>query len=321
MPSFTCMKQWGFLGPDWYDSVSGILGNDGFIHLIGSAHFAIAATNDHWVLDPSDLSIVHHISAPWNPIGETGLSKLLGGNKIVRCGGAGGTAFDAWLFDPSVAGYTAGSWSEIIDDASSQTGDRRMAAHVDFGTEHFIFGGWNNDTYCKTSDFLTYTTLGTLPTNIKRISGCAYGEFGGKIRLIGGSTEMATGGPTEFLSGRFRGGNWSYTPGTNTFTQESADSIPNFGTCWCDFGKTASQFYVGRGYNSPLSADFIPEDGNKRGVLISTDGVTFTEMSPLLDGRKAFYERHRASYVQLDANRLLMAGGFAANGAWIYDET
>lgn len=305
----TNIKEWSLL-PNWFDS-PGTAYFDGKIHLVGQATQAITASNKHYVLDING-NLLHDITAPFSARAESLVSTLNG--KLYCIGGT--TTQDVWEFDPTIAGYTAGSWSLTNASFVASIGDRIMAGGCDANGWFYIFGGWNQSTVYKTQNFTSWTLVGNLPANIDKISGCASFFFGGKIWVIGGSKTFGTT-VTDYYNGAVDGHVYSLDVSTDTWALVNTDK-ERFGQCWIDGFTDGTSMFILKGYIS--SAQFSTYgvtnavQGNNRGLMKSTDGITWTDLS-LYDGFTFLFERHRAGVVNAGANGYII-GGFQGNDMW-----
>lgn len=313
--SVQCIKEMNLL-PKWFDSATaGYYG--GYIHLVGQAEKAVTLKNTHYVLDLNG-NIVYSLTPPFGNRGE-GLVSYLNG-KMYQVGST--TIDDVWSFDPSIAGYTNASWVQVNANFVPQMGRRAMAAGCDANNGWFyIFGGWANNTVYKTQDFITWTSLGNLPTNIAYISsaGCCF--FQNKIWLVGGVANVTSFSSASFYNGDVDGYVYTFDPVTETFTQVHQDNV-KFGCCWGNLQTDGTNLYWIRGYVSQeQGSQFNPGDGirpyyNQRGVYSSPDGINWTDVSLYAENNTGFlFERHATPNVRV-GNAVYFLGGFAANDVW-----
>lgn len=293
--------------PQWADSLSGAY-FDGNIHFVGRAVNALGGSKLHEIFNTSGHSVAT-IVAPFTATNEVNLSLVKPG-KLVAFGGT--TSFEIWEFDPTVAGNTAGSWSLITADyynrGSPPMGQRKMAGHFDNGSTFYIFGGWGRDTMYKTTDFLNWTLVGTLPNEIKKISACAHFVHNGKGYAIGGSCNMATEDNTGFYNGEHFGHVYEFDFNTETWTKILTDAT-KFGTIWIDGISNGTTMYVSPGLKQSTGL-------NQGGLYYSNDnGATWSAISPLTDGLEYFGERHRAPMVAVGSDAYIGAG-YGCNDLW-----
>lgn len=315
--SLTCIKEGGLMvdsngAPRWGDSLA-LCYYDGMIQAIGQAEVAIYPSQLHYAWDLNG-NIVHRYTAPFPARAETCVS-LLGG-KITSVGST--TTYDVWQFDPTIAGYTSASWSQITSNFIPSIGQRIMATSADVGGWFFIIGGWNRNTVYKTQDFTNWTLVATLPTELESISACGCCVFNGLIWIIGGSTNMSSGAGTEFLAGQVNGRVFTLDPDDGTITEVHQDQ-ERFGQVWLDAVATDDYIYVLKGYISSSMLSQYPSGtaarfGNNRGLMRSADGQIWEDLS-LTDGIATLYERHRAGAVKVNNNAYFLAG-FNANDMW-----
>lgn len=309
------IKELGLFDDGWGDS-PGICYYDGYIHTVGQARTAIYPSNIHYVFDLSG-NIIHKITAPFDPRSEANISLLDG--KITCIGGAGSTQ-DIWQFDPAIAGYAAGSWSLINADFTASIGSRYMAAGADYGGWFYIIGGWNSSSVYKTQDFVSWTFVADLTgTAIDKISACGCCVFNSLIWLIGGGTNMASGGSAEFYASECNGKVYTLNPTSGALTEILTDQL-KFGQIWLDAVATTDYIYVNKGYIDPntLATQYPPDttavSGNNRGLFRSSDGTTWESLG-LTDGLATLFERHRMGVVNVGDVPYLL-GGYNSNDMW-----
>lgn len=300
----------------WADSMSCVY-YDGYIHAIGSADRAIYPTKNHYVFDTHG-NLIHMINAPWaSAKSEINLSKING--KIYTVGGTINNN-EIWSFDPSVAGYTASSWVLVNDSAVSSIGNRYMAWSGDVNGWFYIGGGYgggaeNNKVY-KTQNFTNWTHCATLPTDILKISACGSTVFNNKIYLIGGATNFPTDDVNGLYASEVKGYVYVFDPANNSFTKLLEDQN-KFGYIWIDAISIDNYIYVSKGFVSTAQGSShspVLNQGNKRGMLRSSDGITWSEIN-LRYGDYYFYERHRPGVVNV-LNTPYFLGGFSSNDMW-----
>jgi len=317
MATLTNIVEHGVL-PEWGDSLGQIY-FDGKIQAAGQARRAIYNSNKHYVFTLSG-QILHDIDMPSGAgtRAESNTSNL--GGKFTVLGGIGNQ--DIWQFDPAIAGYTAGSWTQLVSDFKPNIGRREMAWGATVGSWFYIGGGWNNNTVYKTQNFTTWTLVGNLPTNIARVCACACCVFQGKIYVIGGATNVTDESVAGTYAGDVDGYVYSLDPATDTWTLVTQDK-ERFGQMWIDAAANSTAIYVSKGYIS--SSQILSYSGgsnavynNNRGLMRSTDGSTWTDMG-LTDGLKFFYESHRRMMVTVGEDIYTIAG-FAVNDMWKISE-
>lgn len=289
----------------------------GYIHCVSQAREAIFPSSTHYVFDLSG-NVIHKYTAPFSPRGEANISTL--GGKITILGGANATQ-DIWQFDPTIAGYTAASWTQLDTNFEPEIGRRFYAAGADGNGWFYIFGGANNNTVYKTQNFTSWTLVGNLPSPITRLCNCACFPFQGKIWLVGGVSNVTIEG--RLAAGSIDAGDvdgyvYSFDPTTDTFTQVHQDKAL-FGSFWIDGAANSTAMYVSRGFISTAQlATYAPGSDarffNNRGLLRSTDGLNWTSM-PLIDGKAFFYESHRRGMIKAGES-VFSLGGNAANDMW-----
>lgn len=307
MPSVTCIKNTGLLTtlaglPRWADSLAGVY-FDGSIQVIGRAVNGLAGSKLHQRFNTSGVSLSLY-DGPYTGTNEANLSLIKSG-KLVCVGGT--VSFEIWEFDPLVAGYASGSWSQITADFTPSIGQRKMAFSFDLGGWFYIGGGWGRTNMYKTQDFLNWTLVGSLPANISKLSGCAFFTHKGKGYVIGGSDNMVTEDSAGFYAGNKSGYVYSFDPGTDTWTLITTDAV-NFGTVWIDGQSDGTNIYVSGGLD-------VAAGLNVRKLLYSTDdGATWASISPI-DGLEIYAERHRAAMVNVSGTVYILAG-FGCNDMW-----
>jgi hypothetical protein len=314
MISVRCIKQANLL-PDWFDGATAGF-YDGYIHLVGQAAKAVTPRNTHYVLD-SNGEVVHALTPPFGGRAEGLVSHLNG--KMYQVGGI--AIDDVWSFDPSIAGYTNESWRRVNPDFSSRIGRRVMAGGCDANGWFYIFGGWDNNTVWKTRDFIEWTFVGELPSEIIRLSSAGCCLFQGKIWVVGGVSDVKGFETDRLYSGKVDGYVYTLDPVTDGWTQVHRDKV-RFGCCWGNLGTDGTLLYWIRGYVSrEQAATFDPGDGivphyNQRGVYASADGVTWSDVSLYAENNLGFlFERHATAHVRV-GNAAFFMGGFGANDMW-----
>lgn len=314
--NITCIKENGLCQDEWGDSIASTY-FDGYIHGVGQARRAIFASNLHYVWDTSG-NIIHKIEAPWDPRSEALLSKLNGKLYVI---GSAGSLQDIWVFDPTVAGYTAASWSLVNASFVADIGNRYMAAGGDIGGWFYIAGGWGRTTVYKTQDFLTWTFVANLPAIISKISAPAFFIKDSLLWLVGGSCNMTTEDATGFYQGELNG-HVHTMDASGTFTLLMSDQ-EKFGQVWLDGGTDGTNIFISKGYIDPTAfiAQYPPvtsaNPSNNRGIMTSTDGVAWTDISPI-DGLAIYHERHRTSMVNAGGIVYTLAG-FMGNDMWKFN--
>lgn len=297
----------------WFDSGSAVY-YDNYIHIIGSADRAVYPTSMHLVLDKFG-NIIYNITAPFIANSELNLSLLNG--KIYAIGGTNGIS--VWVFDPTVSGYAAGSWSEVNADFTAAIGERKMAWGTDYNGWFYIGGGWSGTNVYKTQNFTSWTFCANLPSQINKLSGCGCCVFNNKIYIIGGGANQATNDFTGFYESEVNGYVYSFDPLTNTFNQVYQNQ-EHFGQTWLDAVSNNKYMYVIKGYIYPASISAQYPGGtnavptNNRGVLRSEDGVTWESLD-LQYGHMFLSERHRASVVNVGDIPYIIAG-FGSKDVW-----
>jgi hypothetical protein len=316
MGALTNLREWN-LFPKWVDSISLIRSTtDGLLHAVGGAVDALGGSNKHYVFDNAG-NVLYNITGPFTPTNEAGLSNVLTG-KLALIGGT--TSNEIWYFDPSISGYTAGSWQNITFNMDGDIGTRTMAAMIDGGNGWFyVFGGFDQSTIQKTQDFVSWTLVGNLPAPIDKLSACAYCFFNSKIWLIGGMADVVG---VDLYNGTLNPFVYTFDPATDAFVQVHSDII-RFGNIWCDAAATDTHIYLSKGFippeQIPVSGNPTAQRGNQRGFMRSTDGITWEDIT-LEDGVKTYFERHRNGIVKLYSTEVLMIAGYNANGVWKYAE-
>jgi len=242
--------------------------------------------------------------APFPISSEMLVSKVKSG-KIVAIGSVDSAAI--WEFDPTIAGYTAESWSEITSDFTPQIGSRRMAWGADIGDWFYIGGGWTGTDVYKTQNFTSWTLVGSLPAALVRISACAWCVHGGVIHLIGGATRLASPyGNDEYQNAERLGHHYTFD-GTS-FTLIGTDAA-KFGSIWCDLASDGINLWFVGGYP--------PSSGrNKRYPYKSTDsGATWTQITEINDGMCWFSEAHRRGALSTSGAAYFIGGSYV-NDVW-----
>ena len=275
---------------------------DGMLHGFGGAVQATTESNLHQAWSKTTGKRLYRYAAPFTASSEQLISTIKTG-KLVLIGSV--DASDIWEFDPTIAGYASGSWSQLDSNYQTEIGVRTMAAGFDLGGWFYILGGWGGTDCYKTQDFLNWTLVGSLPSAISRISGCGWCVHKGVAHLIGGSTRLASPyGLTEFYAAETLGHHYTFDGSTFTFV-ETDDA--KFGTTWCDLASDGTNLWLAKGYNG---------SGNVRGLLKSTDdGATWSEVSPLNDGLCWFNESHRRGALSTNGAAYFVGGNFA-NDIW-----
>lgn len=300
-------SEWGdSLVPVWFDNK---------LHCAGQARRAIYPENTHLVFD-LEGNLLYNIAAPFNARAE-GPTVVLN-NKLYVFGGT--TTQDTWCFDPTIDGYTANSWY-LVGNYQSAIGGRKAAWGIVLNGWFYCGGGIGSTTVYKTQNFTTWTLVGNLPTNIAYITTMAWFEFQGKLWVIGGSAGI-TSESVSIYDGAVDGYVYSFDPVTEIWTLVHQDK-ELFGSMFIDGGANSTAMYVSKGYISAQQlATFPPgsnaRQGNNRGLLRSTDGINWTEVT-LTDGLAFFYESHRRGLVTVGEDIYSLAG-FAANDMWKISE-
>jgi len=297
----------------WGDSL-GTAYFDGKIHAVGQAEVAIVESNKHYVFDLNG-NVLYKITAPFEARAESICSTLNG--KLYLVGGVSPTAQNVWVFDPTIAGYTAGSWSSV-GSYTSAIGSHPFCFGADMGGWFYYGGGVGINTFWRTQNFTTWENLGTLPSNISELAACGSCVHNGSLYVIGGTsqTTLAGGGAAATYAGNVHGYVYKYTHGTGweLVTQDKE----RFGQQWLDSISDGTYIYTVKGYISP--AQFATygatsaRQGNNRGLMRSTDGVTWEDMS-LFDGMATLFERHRSVGVRVDNTAYFLAG-WGSNDMW-----
>lgn len=320
MATLTCIKEQGLMSHDghleWGDSLSTVY-LDGYIHAVGQARRAVYPSNKHYVFDLNG-NVAHEISAPFDPRGEANVSTI--GGKLTAVGGAG-TTQDIWQFDHTIAGYTAGSWTQIDSNFVPEIGRRDFASSADLNGWFYITGGANNNTVYKTQNFTSWTLVGNLPANIARVCAPAFFVFQNKLWIVGGATDVTDilgGDPNGIYNSDVNGYVYNLDPATDTWTLVHQDK-ELFGQIWLDGAANSSAMYISKGFISTAQLATYgggtgAREGNNRGLLRSVDGVTWTSMG-LTDGNAFFYESHRRGFLNVGEDIYSLAG-FAANDMW-----
>lgn len=323
MPRLTLIKEWNAL-PIWTDSISVIRWTDGFIHGIGGAIHANLASGTHYVFDDNG-NIIHEIPNAVTPVGEQIVSTVISGKIVAGLGSITGSQ-EVFVFDPSIAGYTAASWS-LLGDVESAIGKRTNGVGFDYNGWFYLVGGGRQDNWVKTQDFVTWTVVGTLPTNMKKIAGPGCCVKGTKAYYVGGSTNMPNTGDfsVDYLNGDFDGRIWEIDMPSETITEIGQD-IPKFGQVWLDMAATDNAIYTSCGYVSATNApgQGLADAQNIRGFYRSTDGGsswTAINLQASNEARSVYYEKHRTSMVKISATKLFAGFGFQGNKVWHLDES
>jgi len=316
MATLTCIKEAGLM-PEWGDSL-GMIYFDGKIHACAQARRAVYLSKLHYTFDING-NIIDTITAPFDARAEVNISTL--GGKITVIGGSATGLVDIWQFDPTIAGYTASSWTQIDSNFVPKIGNRVFAGHGTVNGWFYIFGGVDNNTVYKTQNFTSWTLVGNLPTNIARVCASACFTFQNKIWVIGGATNVTNNdasGSGGLFSGNVDGYVYTLDPATDTWTLVHQDK-ELFGTFWLDGAANSTAMYVSKGYMSSTqlatySGGSSARQGNNRGLLRSTDGVNWTSIS-LTSGNAFFYESHRRGFLNVGED-IYSLGGFSANDMW-----
>lgn len=274
---------------------------DGMLQGFGGAVQATAESNLHQAWSKTTGERLHRYATPFTPSSEQLISTIKTG-KLVLIGSV--DASDIWEFDPTIAGYASGSWSQLDSNYQTEIGNRSMAWGGDIGGWFYIGGGWGGTDVYKTQNFTSWTLVGSLPSAISRISGCGCCAHDGLIHLIGGATRIASPyGLTEFLAAERLGHH--YTFDGSTFTLVETDAA-KFGHIWGDLASDGTNLWYARGYKV----------SNERGLLKSTDdGATFSEATPLNDGLRWFNESHRRGALSTSGAAYFVGGNFM-NDIW-----
>lgn len=304
--------------PEWCDSAA-MIHFDGYVHAMGQARNAIFPSKMHYVfMDVAPYTRLYEITAPFEADAEMLVSRILPG-KLAVISGTSNTG-KVWVFDPAIAGYTAGSWYLHASNVLADTGPRVMAIGADANGEFFTMGGLGNNTIYKTSDLTNWSFVRNLPANMTGISAAASCEHKGKIITAGGATHIASPySSVELYEGNVDGYVHSFNPADNSIT-EVLRSQSLWGQIWTDMVSDGTNLFGSRGYiSSSQITNFYggvstatSKYQNNRGILKSTDdGATWNYMS-LMDGLKFLFERHRAPMVRV-RNEAHLFAGFGAN--------
>lgn len=309
MPTLQCIQPTGMCKtltglPRWTDSLASV-SFGGYIHLIGGAVNAVYGSKLHQVFDTSG-NVIARYEGPFTGTNEANLS-LIKTDKIVLVGGT--VANEVWEVAPA-SGYVSGSWTQLSADFSGDIGTRQMAFSFDLNGWFYIGGGWGRDTMYKTQNFTSWTLVGDLPNNIKKLSACAFFTHKGKGYCIGGSDNMATNDSAGFYAGNKSGYVYCFDPSDDSWTLVTTNT-GHFGTIWIDGCSDGTNMYVIKGQDTTTVK-------NVRGCLYSADdGATWSSID-LVDtvlGIEVLAERHRAAMVVVGGVPYIL-GGYGCNDMW-----
>lgn len=274
---------------------------DGKIHAFGGAVQAVTASNLHQAYDTSG-NLISRYSAPFTADAEMLVSYIKSG-KLVVVGQV--SQQEIWEFDPTVAGYASGSWTQITSDFTASIGGRLAAWGADIGGEFFIGGGFNGTDVYKTSNFTSFTSVGSLPAAISRISACGFCVHKGVLHVVGGATRLGSPyGKTEFYAAERLGHHYTFDGSSWTLVETDATK---FGHIWGDLVSDGTTLWYAKGYKV---------NTNERGLLRSDDdGATWSEVSPLNDDLCWFVESHRRGFLSTSGAAYFFGGNFV-NDAW-----
>lgn len=294
-----CLKEYGIC-TEHTDSMA-MAWFDGKIQAIGGAVQAVTASNLHQVYDTSG-NLLYRYTAPFTADSEMLVSYVKSG-KLVVLGQL--NQQEIWEFDPTIAGYTSSSWTQITSDFTPDIGVRKMAVGGDLSGWFYILGGWEGTDVYRTQDFVNWTFVDNLPAAINRVSGPGFCVHDGHIYMAGGATRLASPyGLTEFYAAERLGHLYKFDGTTFTAITTSA---ANFGHIWGDLVSDGTNLWYAKGYLV---------NTNERGLLKSTDdGANWSAVTPLNDGLCWFVESHRRGALSTSGAGYYFGGNFV-NDAW-----
>lgn len=296
-----CLREYGVC-TEHTDSM-GIAYFDSKLHAFGGAVQAVTASNLHQVWDTGG-TLLHRYAAPFTADAEMLVSYVKSGKLVVL---GGNLQQQIWEFDPTIAGYASGSWTQITSNFVPSIGARVMSWGADLAGWFYIGGGFNGTDVYKTQNFTSWTLVGSLPAAINRISACGSCVHGGVVHLIGGATRLASPyGVTEFYAAERLGHHYTFD-GTSFSLVET--DVTKFGHIWGDLASDGTNLWYSRGFRAI--------GGNERGLLKSTDnGATWSAVTPLNDGLRWFNESHRRGALSTASGAYFVGGNFV-NDMWI----
>lgn len=312
--------------PEWGDS-PGVASLGGYIHAIGQARRAIYGSSKHYAINPATGGIVADIDAPFTPTAEW--VACVKGNEIFVHSGT--TDYSIWKFSPSLAGLTAGSWSNVSLDTSAELGQSPMASggYCPLTNKFYKFGGFQGVNYFRSTTMLdgSWEDMGPMPVSIQKLSACAWCYYNGKFYFFGGANNLAGTSTADLYEAALSGEVWSYDTAADEWNLEHTDRLI-FGCIWCDCAPLVVDgelvgFVFSRGLISPAQlTTFDAEDinvnvrqANNRGVYISK-GLDLTKWRRIdaYDSLDVLaHETHRRGMVS-HGNYVLMYMGFNDNG-------
>jgi hypothetical protein len=316
----TCIKARG-MTDGWVDSMA-CADFDGKIQGIAPVQAAVTPTSLHYVWNYSGTRL-SKFTAPFPAIAEMMVSKILTG-KLVAVGGNTGT--QAWEFDPTVAGYAAGSWSQI--GTLTYEGGPGLSTYgrgCDLGGWFYRFGGTDNNHFYRTQTFENdWEDLGELPANLTRWAAGAICSHKGKAILVGGVTNVGSPfGGAEAQAAEVMGYVYEFDPADDSFTLLATDQL-KFGSMWCDIVSDGSSLFAVKGFISAPQYDnfyvappaHVKRGLNNRGVFKSTDdGTTWSEIAGVEVGADTFCERHATGGVAFNSVAHFLTSNFC-NDLW-----
>jgi hypothetical protein len=253
----------------------------GKLHACGVAVRAVASGDVHLVLN-YDGTRAAKFTVGYSPRAGSAYSMILGVPVIV---GGVATTFgntDVWKFDQTIAGLTTASWQMINANFTAAIGNRVFPFYTDLGGRFYIGGGQNQTTLYSTTDFITWDFEATLPTEMIYISAATACAFNGKIYIFGGCTDQAGYGSVNLYAGTLRGNVWVFDPSDKSFTKILTDRY-HFAQFWGNAIATDTYIYYGSGHIRDVQISQLPagrtRTGDQTGVIVSTDGVTWTEIA------------------------------------------
>lgn len=279
---------------------------DDMLQGFGGAVGTVDESNWHQGWSKTTGQRLFRYAAPFTSSSEMLVSKVKTG-KIVVIGSV--DSAEVWEFDPTIDGYTEDSWTQISSDVTSDVGGhRRMAFGADLDGWFYLGGGWNGTDVWKTQDFSSWTLVGSLPTEIVRISACASFVHGGVIHLIGGATRLASPyGNDEYQAAERLGHHYTFD-GSN-YTLIETDAV-KFGSIWCDAASDGTNIWFVGGYPSGSGR-------NKRYPYKSSDdGATWIQITEINDGLKWFVEAHRRGALSTEGAAFFVGGSYV-NDVWM----
>lgn len=254
---------------------------NGKLHACGVAVQAVTSGNTHLVLN-LDGTRAAKFTVGYSARAGSAYSMILGVPVIV---GGVATTFgntDIWKFDETIAGLTTASWQQINADFTGDIGNRVFPFFADLGGRFYIGGGQDQTTMYSTTDFVNWDFEANLPADMIYMAAATACGFNGKIYIMGGCTEQPGYGAENLYAGTLRGEVWEFDPVTKVFTKILTDRY-HFAQFWASAVATDSYMYYSSGHIKDTQVGQLPagrtRTGDQKGVIVSTDGVTWEEIA------------------------------------------